>query len=462
MRGMKVNGLLVCVLSLSLLFSQVVSAEETSPPETAPEYEPQVEDYLLSSALALTSNFVAWGWGRVVLESDYSDVSWGSIERNFKVGFEWDADQFPTNMLGHPYQGSIYHGSARASNLGFWTASLYAFFGSLQWEFFMENELPSYNDLIVTTFGGMAGGEVLYRLSMEVLDPSTSGFERFGREFAATLISPANGVTRLIKGESWAPGERVSEPRTKGAVMLGPDMLRAEDSRRPEFKSVRLGLLLQYGDLKPREDFKPYDWFLFSGSINASPKGFQRASLDSTGLLARWNFGCGGGCVVGINQHFAYNDTPVFQVGTTSIGGSFMGDLTIGENWSLRAGLHLNWIALGGFNALGATTIEREYNLGTGGMSRVFGWFRWRRSDSPWFNHFELRLSNTRYFLRTLSGANGMEYAGVTSGHFHIPIYDSLGFVLGVEIYDRQTLPDQGDNLFSSYYTEQAFLLWKF
>jgi hypothetical protein len=339
---------------------------------------------------------------------------------------------------------------------------MYAFFGSLQWEFFMENELPSYNDLIVTTFGGMAGGEILYRLSMEVLDPSTSGWERFGREFAATLISPANGVTRLINGDSWASGVRTSEAKTRGAIMLGPDLIRSEESRKPEFRSVRLGLILQYGDWHRGTKFEPYDWFLFSGSINGSRDGFQRAALDSTGLLARWNFGCGGECVVGINQHFSYNDTPVFQVGATSFGGTLMGDFVLGENWSLRTGFHLNWIALGGFNALADTTIEREYNLGTGGMSRGFVWFRYRRSDTRWFNHFELRLSNTRYFLRTLSGANGMEYAGVTSGHFHVPIIDGLGLVLGVEVYDRQTLPDEGKNLFSSYYTEQAFLLWKF
>ena len=100
--------------------------------------------------------------------------------------------------------------------------------------------------------------------------------------------------------------------------------------------------------------------------------------------------------------------------------------------------------------------------MGTGGMVRTFAWLRWMRDPySGWFNHFELRASNTRYFLRSLNGFEGNEYAGVTSGHLHLPIYGALGLVFGIDVYDRQTIPDEGKNIFSSYYTEQVFLLWK-
>jgi len=45
--------------------------------------------------------------------------------------------------------------------------------------------------------------------------------------------------------------------------------------------------------------------------------------------------------------------------------------------------------------------------------------------------------------------------------HFHIPIYGPLGSFREVGIYNRQTIPDEGQNILSSYYPEQIFLFWK-
>ena len=44
--------------------------------------------------------------------SDY-DVTAGSIRRNLRSSWVADNDPFKTNQLGHPYQGSMYHGFAR-------------------------------------------------------------------------------------------------------------------------------------------------------------------------------------------------------------------------------------------------------------------------------------------------------------------------------------------------------------
>jgi hypothetical protein len=47
---------------------------------------------------------------------DY-DVDLSSIKRNLRRGWNEDRDEFTVNQLGHPYQGSMYHGFARASGL---------------------------------------------------------------------------------------------------------------------------------------------------------------------------------------------------------------------------------------------------------------------------------------------------------------------------------------------------------
>ena len=56
------------------------------------------------------------------------------------------------------------------------------------WEVAAEVEPPAINDLIATTIGGIALGEMTHRLSSLVLDDSKRGFGRFTRELLGTLI----------------------------------------------------------------------------------------------------------------------------------------------------------------------------------------------------------------------------------------------------------------------------------
>ena len=69
------------------------------------------------------------------------------------------------------------------------------------WEFFMETEAPSPNDMLATTFGGVALGEITFRVSDLFIDNRTSGWERAGRELLAGIISPMRAINRLITGE---------------------------------------------------------------------------------------------------------------------------------------------------------------------------------------------------------------------------------------------------------------------
>ncbi|MBA2662576.1 MAG: DUF3943 domain-containing protein [Bradymonadaceae bacterium] len=177
-------------------------------------------DYLLPAGMVLFSSAVFWGFARTVLDAEYSRIGTSSIQRNFTVGFEWDADGFPINQIGHPYQGSLYHTAARATGHDFWVAALYTFLGSLQWEMFMENELPSYNDLITTTFSGAAFGETLFRLGSELLDPSTSGSERVWRELGAGVIAPTMGLTRTLTGGIVESGDREESNILWAAIFL--------------------------------------------------------------------------------------------------------------------------------------------------------------------------------------------------------------------------------------------------
>lgn len=191
----------------------------------------------------------------------------------------------------------------------------------------METERPSYNDLITTTFGGVAVGEALFRLSSHMLEPSASGGKRFVRELAGGLIAPTHGLTRVVRGKTVEDGTSAEPYQVNGAVMIGPDRLRS-DSRDWALRSMRFGFLVEYGRLGPSSKFHPFDWFLLTSALNLYEGKLQRGTIDLLGLVAKWNFDCGGTCLVGINQHYAYVDTSIFKVGTSSIGASLMGDLT--------------------------------------------------------------------------------------------------------------------------------------
>jgi len=430
-------------------------------PVVAEEPELGAWNYVLPFGMSIFQNLVFWGFGRLVTKTDYSAVDWSTIKRNFTVGFEWDVDAFPTNQLGHPYQGSLYFAAARASKLGYWTSTLYTLVGSLQWEMFMENELPSYNDVVTTTFGGIAAGEVLFRLSSAILDPSTSGAERAVREIAATLVSPTVGLTRLVNGEIIESGPSPDVPEIKFDLTVGPDRLREENSKF-RLSSLNLGIDVEYGDLRQKSDFKPFDWFRVSASMNLNNKTIQRGAIDVLALVAHQNFECGPGkCLLGINQHYSYLDTPIFKVGTSSFSSTFGGRFPLVGALNLTTGAHLDVIALGGMNSLYPQPVEEAYDLGTGAMIRTFLTLEYPTQNEDWFRDIQLNLSATRYFLRTLRGVDGNEYAGVSRVHLHLSVYDGFGVILGADVYDRETMPDELPNISSSYYTEQLFLVWK-
>ena len=111
---------------------------------------------------------------------------------NMKSGFEWDDNDWGTNQVGHPYQGSNYFTAGRANGLGFYESAAVAAFGSATWEFYFENNRASFNDLINTTLGGIALGEVLHRAAWMVRDPMSEGRKK--RELIRHHHRPSSAV----------------------------------------------------------------------------------------------------------------------------------------------------------------------------------------------------------------------------------------------------------------------------
>ncbi len=139
-------------------------------------------------------------YDRHFLGSDF-DANLSTIRRNLRSSWVTDRDPFEVNQLGHPYQGSMYHGFARSSGFGFWTSLGYTFAGSAFWEIAGEATPPSRNDQITTGIGGAFLGEPLYRMAHLVLEHDE--IPPFWRELAAAAVSPATGFNRLVYGDRY-------------------------------------------------------------------------------------------------------------------------------------------------------------------------------------------------------------------------------------------------------------------
>ena len=95
-------------------------------------------------------NMLVWSFDRYIVKEDWAYINGHTIKSNFKKGPVWDTDQFTTNLFSHPYHGSLYFNAARSNGMNFWQSAPFAAGGSLMWEFFMEYEPPSINDMLAT------------------------------------------------------------------------------------------------------------------------------------------------------------------------------------------------------------------------------------------------------------------------------------------------------------------------
>src|SRR2546423_2663152 len=173
-----------------------------------PVYNPKYPVWVPATRV-VAANVFTWAVDRLVLNADFSKIGTSTWKYNIQNGWEWDADRFGINFIGHPYSGNTYFNIARSNGYSYWQSLPFAIEGSLMWEYFGENTRPSYNDLINTPVSGIFLGEVLYRLSSNILDDRTRGRERVLREIFAGILDPARAINRLTQGKAFriTPGE---------------------------------------------------------------------------------------------------------------------------------------------------------------------------------------------------------------------------------------------------------------
>jgi hypothetical protein len=330
-------------------------------------------------------NVLVHCFDRFILNEDFAQVHFKDIAHNWRHAFVWDNDQFSTNLFAHPYHGNLYFNSARSNGLNFWQSTPFALGGSLMWEFCGEVEPPAINDLLATTFGGICIGEITHRISALILNDHTRGRKRFWREFAATVINPMQGLTRICNGDAWKVRDEhylyhdFSRIPVEFIVTLGDRYLADEGHFARGEHQPYLETQLYYGDAFDSENNKPYDYFTADLSMGFTGNQPFINGLHLLGKLwsATYYNSREGEMLIGIFQHFNYYDSKPVKDGSSqtpyriseaaSFGpGAIWRFPKMGNLGSLRQEMFIDAIILGGTKSDYYNVIDRDYNMGSG------------------------------------------------------------------------------------------------
>ncbi len=391
----------------------------------------------------LGSVVLTWALDRYVLNADYARIGLQTWKNNFKNGWEWDRDRFGVNFIGHPYSGTLYFNAGRSNGYKFYQSFSFAIAGSLMWEYFGENTRPSYNDIINTPINGAFLGEILYRISSNILDDRTRGTQRVFREIAAGLIDPIRGLNRLIQGKSFRrTNKEVYEKEPVNiSIYAGLRKLNVEGTSlfgKGTYNPM-INLQLDYGNPFELRSRKPFDFFKLRGDMNI---GVGRKFVDNIigyGILFGKNYQLGKmALLTGGFQYYDYWDNKTFELGTIGFGGGVITKYPVSKTSNLYTSIHLALVPFAGNSTRFGpdTTQVRDYNYG-GGMEAKF------ESTFNLGKYATASLIYNFYWIRTYIGDNGNNLVHILKPRITVKLYKFLS--VGVEnymYYSNRYLPD--------------------
>jgi hypothetical protein len=383
-------------------------------------------------------NAFVWSVDRYALKADFSRVNASTWNYNIKKGWEWDADRFGINFIGHPYSGTLSFNAGRANGYNYFQSFLFSTAGSLMWEYFGETTRPSYNDIINTPVNGAFLGEMLYRLSSNLLDDRTRGFERFSRELGAGLIDPVRGLNRILQGKTFRRTDKEVYQKEPLNVSLYGGLHVINDGKAP---SQMINVQFDYGNPFEKRFRKPFDFFKLRADLNF---GVGRKTLDNItgyGILFGNNYSAGKkSFLFGAFQYYDYWDNKTFELGTIGFGPGFFSKLPLSKTSDLYTNVHLAGVPFAGNSRLsGPDTLQvRDYDFG-GGLEAKF------ESTINMGKYATASLVYYYYLIHTYVGAPGNNFIGILKPRITAHIYKdlSIGFEHFIYSSDRylQNLP---------------------
>jgi hypothetical protein len=404
----------------------------------------------------MIENAVLLGIDRYILGYDFSRVGFNSWSHSFKTGWEWDEDRFAVNFFLHPYTGGNYFIAGRSSGYNYWESIPFALEGSILWEYLGENTLPSYNDVVNTTVNGVFGGEVLYRLTSNILDDRTTGTERFGRELAAAILSPMRFFTRLVNGKvGYITTDEVYQKEPLDIVVSTG--IHSINSGPVTGEGSLVGLFnfdFDYGDPFEKRDRKPFDYFILRVNLTI---GAGRKIMDNVvgnGILYGKNKKMGDlEMLAGIFQHYDLWDNKDFELGALGFGGGIVSKISVAKNTNLYTNFHLGLIPLAGNSTERGpdTTQIRDYYY-SGGAEAKFD------ATINIGGFFSATVLAYFYALHTYVGNSGNNIISILKPRIEVRVFNNIGIGFEHLMYSDTRYPNYSQSSNRSSTEEKLFL----
>jgi Domain of unknown function (DUF3943) len=374
--------------------------------------------------------------------ADYKS-NWSTIQHNLHSSWVVDRDPFKTNQLGHPYQGSMYHGFARSAGLSYWESLTYTFAGSALWEIAGENTPPSRNDQVATGIGGTFLGEVLFRLSNLVLEHDN--IPPLLREVGAAAISPSTGFNRLAFGDRFKMVFPSHDPVYYSRLQIGFSGSAQNEAGTSATKLKRNEALIDYSmdyglPGKPGYTYtRPFDYFSFQATAS-SANGAE--NLMTRGLLLGRDYEAGANYrgVWGLYGSYDYIAPQTFRVSSTALSVGTTGQMWLSDSIAVQ-GTALSGI---GYAAVGTTrsVAENDYHYGLAPQALVA--LRLILGERA-----SLDLTGREYFVSRVGAATrgGHDNIARLDASFTVRVYQRHGISLRYLLNRRDAFyPDVGDS----------------
>jgi hypothetical protein len=384
-------------------------------------------------------NAAFMGFNRYIARADYGYVRFSTWKNNLKAGGEWDIDKFGINFIGHPYQGTLYFNAARAQGYNYWQSLPFAVAGSLTWEYLGENTLPSFNDMIYTPLNGAALGEILYRLSANILDDRSRGRERVIRELSAGILNPVRGLNRLLQGKTFQVTNKEVYAKEPLNVTLFTGVHRLNERENDVFgkggNMAMLNIQLDYGNPFEARKRKPFDFFRLRTEFSwgADTLGGTINNVTGYGILWGRNKQIGKlSLLAGAFQQYDYWDTRNFELGALGFGGGVFTRLPLSPEVNLYTNAHLGVIPLAGNSSRSAPDSVglRNYVFANGLQAKI-------ESTLSLGRHASVAMVYYHFWLHTFEGLKGSNSISIVRPRLTVQIFKNLS--MGYEHFGYAT-----------------------
>jgi len=298
----KAHRLCLLVLACLLLSPTLAFSEETPEPQGR-----NLAADLGFTALGVIKSNIVVNYTVRMIDAPFAHTTFESTWRNIANPGRWkweNGDRFLVNQFLHPWHGATYFAAARANNFNFYQSMIAVPLGAIMWEIAMEPQ-PSINDLITTTLGGIAYGEIMHRLFMEMgfittvwqgvasffISPTSAYnllFNRPNREVGGGNIYRLSFRTGIDQSFAFFPGHEGHE-------------------RSWRYPGGSLAVDIVYGDPFSREIRRPFDHFEFFAAFSFNTQSYHMAIVSDGYIFAlRPRLSPNSATSMGLSLHFDF------------------------------------------------------------------------------------------------------------------------------------------------------------